>query len=129
MSIIHGLRVFVVASGVLVLAGAPATRAAAQDVNPDNSKVNKRDRKASEPTADRQNLNSSDREIIRSIRKAIVSDKSLSTYAKNIKIVSDQGSVTLKGPVRSEDEKKAVLAKAEAVTGVGKVNDELSVTP
>jgi len=129
MSIIHGLRVFVVASGVLVLAGAPATRAAAQDVNPDNSKVNKRDRKASEPTADRQNLNSSDREIIRSIRKAIVSDKSFSTYAKNIKIVSDQGSVTLKGPVRSEDEKKAVLAKAEAVTGVGKVNDELSVTP
>ena len=96
---------------------------------PDNTKVNQRDRNAGEPTADNQKMNSTDREITRNIRKSIMADKSLSTYAHNIKIISQNGAVTLKGPVKTEDEKKSVLDKAIAVTGsADKVTDQISVT-
>jgi osmotically-inducible protein OsmY len=63
------------------------------------------------------------------IRKAIVQDKSLSTYAHNVKIITQNGQVTLKGPVRSDDEKRALEAKATEVAGAGNVNDELNVKP
>lgn len=57
-------------------------------------------------------------------------DKSLSTYAHNVKVISQNGVVTLKGPVRSEEEKKAIESKAMEVVGSGgKVNDEMSVKP
>jgi hyperosmotically inducible periplasmic protein len=95
----------------------------------DNTKVNERDRNANEATADQQKENLSDRDITQQIRKAIMSDKSLSTYAHNVKIVTQNGMVTLKGPVRSEDEKKAVEAKATEVAGEGKVTSELDVKP
>ncbi len=99
-----------------------------QSTNPqaDNTKVNERDRKANESTADQQKENSDDREITQQIRKAIVSDKSLSTYAHNIKIVTKGGMVTLKGPVQSEEEKKAIEAKAAEVAE-GKVTSQLEV--
>src|SRR3954464_15725113 len=77
---------------------------------PDNTKVNQRDRSAAEPTADNQKENESDRKLSADVRKAIVGDKSLSSDAHNIKVISQNGSVTLKGPVKSEDEKKTVLA-------------------
>ncbi len=94
---------------------------------PDNTGVNKRDRSASEPTADQQKENAGDRTITRQIRRAIVTDKSLSTYAHNVKIIAQDGNVTLKGPVRSEDEKKAIEAKATQIAGEGKVTNELTV--
>ena len=95
---------------------------------PDNTKVNKRDRNAGEVTADQQKMNATDRELTRKIRRSIMADKSLSTYAHNIKIISQNGAVTLKGPVRSDDEKKAVMAKAVAVAGsADKVTDQISV--
>jgi hyperosmotically inducible protein len=56
-------------------------------------------------------------------------DKSLSTYAHNVKVVTQDGQVTLKGPVRSEDEKKAIEAKATEVAGDGKVTSELNIKP
>ena len=57
-----------------------------------------------------------------------MADKSLSTYAHNIKIISQNGGVTLKGPVKSDDEKKAIVAKAVAVTGsADRVTDQMSV--
>jgi osmotically-inducible protein OsmY len=57
-----------------------------------------------------------------------MADKSLSSYAHNVKIISQNGSVTLKGPVKSEDEKSAVIAKAVAVVGsADKVTDQVSV--
>ena len=96
---------------------------------PDNTKVNKRDRNKAEPTADRAKDNVNDRDIMAKIRRSILDDKSLSTYAHNVKIVSRQGKVTLKGPVRSEDEKKTVAAKATEVAGAGNVTDELTVKP
>ena len=66
---------------------------------PDNTKVNQRDRSSAEPTADQQKMNSSDQKLTASIRKSILDDKTLSTYAHNIKIISQDGTVTLKGPV------------------------------
>jgi len=95
----------------------------------DNTKVNKQDRATGAVTADQQKNNVTDRQLTQQIRKAVIADKTLSTYAHNVKIVAQNGSVTLKGPVRSEDEKKAVVAKAEDVAGAGKVTDELSVAP
>lgn len=95
----------------------------------DNTKVNQRDQNASESTADQQKDNRSDREITRQIRQAIVKDKSLSTYAHNVKIITQGGQVTLKGPVRSDDEKRTVEAKAAEVAGENKVTDQLDVKP
>ena len=95
----------------------------------DNTKVNTRDRADSSPTADQQKENQSDREITRQIRQAVVKDESLSTYAHNVKIITQNGEVTLKGPVRSEDEKRTIEAKATEVAGQNKVTNELAVKP
>jgi osmotically-inducible protein OsmY len=96
---------------------------------PDNTKTNKRDRDKSSPTADRQKMNPTDRDLAKRIRASIVDDKSLSTYAHNIKILAQDGKVTLKGPVRSEDEKNVIAAKATEIAGTGNVIDELEVAP
>ena len=110
-----------------------ATFASAQDSSqstaPDNTKVNDRDKSKSEPTADQQKNDKSDQDITQQIRKSVMSDKSLSTYAHNVKIISQNGMVTLKGPVRSADEKAAVESKAAAVVGEDKVTSELEVKP
>ena len=99
-----------------------------EGTKPDNTKVNKRDRNAGEATADQQKMNATDRELTRKIRRSIMADKSLSTYAHNIKIISQNGAVTLKGPVKSNDEKQTVIAKAVAVAGsADKVTDQISV--
>ena len=95
---------------------------------PDNTKVNQRDRNAGEVTADQQKTNPTDQELTRKIRQSIMADKSLSTYAHNIKIISQNGTVTLKGPVKSDDEKKAVMAKAVSFAGsADKVTDQVSI--
>lgn len=116
-----------------LLAGSFAL-ASAQDTSqqpaPDNTKVNQRDRNPAESTADQQKENTSDRELTRQVRKAITDDKSVSTYAHNVKIISQNGSVTLKGPVRSEEEKNAIEAKAASVVGSKeKVINQLEVKP
>ena len=100
-----------------------------QQSAPDNSKTNKRDRDKSSPTADRQRMNSMDSDLAKRIRSAITDDKSLSTYAHNIKIIAQDGKVTLKGPVRSEEEKSAIEAKATEVAGAGNVINQLEVAP
>src|SRR3954468_2142315 len=101
----------------------------ASQVPADNTKVNQRDRNQNEPTAEQQKENSSDRQLTAQIRRAIVKDKSLSTTAHNIKIIAQNGAVTLKGPVKSEEEKQAVESKATEIAGSGKVNNELQVAP
>jgi osmotically-inducible protein OsmY len=70
-----------------------------------------------------------DRDIMQKIRKAVVADKSLSTYGHNVKIISEHGKVTLKGPVRSDDESKNIEAKAVEIAGAGNVTNQLSVAP
>jgi hyperosmotically inducible protein len=95
---------------------------------PDNTKINKSDRDAGQPTADQQKENRSDREMAKKIRQSIMADKSLSSYAHNVKIISQNGTVTLKGPVKSEDEKTSVMSKAVAVAGsADKVTDQITV--
>jgi hyperosmotically inducible protein len=101
-----------------------------QDKPADNTKVNQRDRNKAEPTADQQKENRPDRETARQIRRALVKDKSLSTYAHNVKVIVQNGAVTLKGPVRSDEEKTAVEAKAaEVAGGADKITSQLEVAP
>ena len=114
-------------SGVVGFAQEPSTQQASPPA--DNTKVNQRDRSQNEPTADQQKNNRSDRDITQQIRQSIMKDKSLSTYAHNVKIITQDGQVTLKGPVRSEDEKQAIEAKAAEVAGDGKVTSELNIKP
>lgn len=99
-------------------------------VKPDNTKINERDQAPGAATADQQKMNATDRALTTKIRRSIMADKSLSTYAHNVKIISQNGTVTLKGPVRSKDEVKTIVAKATTVTGDGaKVVNQMSVMP
>ncbi len=119
--------------GALILSGGALLSAqdSAGQTTPanDNTKMNQRDRNPNEPTADQQQNNRSDRELTQQVRKAIEADKSFSTYAHNVKVITQNGQVTLKGPVRSEEEKHAVESKAAEVAGEGKVVSELTVKP
>jgi hyperosmotically inducible periplasmic protein len=103
-------------------APAPATA-------PDNSKSNKSDQSNMSATADSQSNHSSDVDLTKRIRQSVVADKSLSTYAHNVKIVTLNGSVTLNGVVRSDEEKDAVEMKAVALAGKDKVTNALKVAP
>jgi len=80
------------------------------------------------PTADDQGMSKEDQEITRKIRSAVVDDKTLSAYAHNVKIITQNGMVTLRGPVRSEDEKRSIEAKAKTVAGDARVTNDLTVT-
>ena len=114
--------------GRFVLAlGIGASAMFAQSTQPDNTKANKQDRSASAVTADQQKENSSDRDLAKKVRKAIVDDKDLSTYAHNVKVIVRDGTVTLKGPVHTAEEKSAVVAKATEVAGASNVKDEITV--
>ena len=93
----------------------------------DNTKVNQRDKNTANPTADQQKENAADREITRKIRRSLTQDKNLSSYAKNVKVITQDGTVTLRGPVRSEEEKQTVEAKATEVAGASHVKSELQI--
>ena len=104
-----------------------ALTAFGQGSPPDNTKVNTRDRAKSQPTADQQQNGRTDVAITRDIRRALVGDKTLSIDAHNVKIITQHGEVTLKGPVRTADEKKIVEAKATEVAGAGHVKSEIAI--
>lgn len=89
----------------------------------DNSQQNKNQHK----TADDQTNAKADRDITAQIRKSIMADKGLSTYAHNVKIITRNGAVTLKGPVKSDDEKQKVNSYASSVVSADKVTDQLTV--
>lgn len=109
-----------------VLAGSVAH---GQQSAPDNTKTNQGDADKGATTADQQKMNTVDQYVTKQIRSLIMKDKSLSTYAHNIKVITQAGMVTLKGPVRSEDEKAAVEAKAQKIAGASNVTSELTVAP
>jgi hyperosmotically inducible periplasmic protein len=94
----------------------------------DNTRLNQRDRNG-DPTADQQKNGRSDVDITKEIRRSIAQDKSISSYAHNIKVITQNGQVTLKGPVRSEEEKKAIESKAAEVAGADKVTNSIEVQP
>jgi osmotically-inducible protein OsmY len=114
----------------LILAGVVAAPGAAfAQTPPDNTKVNTRDRAKGAVTADQQKENAGDRDLAQKIRKSVMADKSLSTYAHNVKIVAQGGQVTLKGPVRTAEEKQNIEAKAVEVAGAGHVTNQMSIAP
>lgn len=94
---------------------------------PDNTRVNKADRNNAQPTAQNQSNAKADRELAANVRKAITRDKSLSTYAHNVKVIARDGTVTLRGPVRSGDEKTKVAELAREAAGSEKIDDQMSI--
>ena len=98
-----------------------------QTVEPDNSGRNVRDRDDQTKTPGDQSENEADRTITQNIRQALTADDSLSTNAKNVKIITNDGTVTLRGPVKSEKEKTDIEAKAKQVAGVKRVDNQLEV--
>src|SRR5487761_71739 len=112
---------FILLASLLVCA-APF-RAGAQQTLPDNTKKNQN----AGVTASQQKNNSSDMRITRRIRRLIMNDKNLSTYAHNVKIITRNGHVTLRGPVDSLKEKEVIAAKAAEVAGRGHVSDDIRV--
>lgn len=95
--------------------------------DPENTGKNARDKGGDTMTVFDQGESEADRQITANIRKAVVDDDSLSTNAHNVKIITKDGVVTLRGPVDSAAEKAAINAKAQQVAGVKKVNDQLEV--
>jgi osmotically-inducible protein OsmY len=98
-------------------------------VGADNSAINKRDNEPAELTADQQKNNHSDVDLTAKIRRSVVSDKSLSTNAHNVKIIAQNGRVTLKGPVNSEAEKINIEQRASSIAGQSNVKNEIDVKP
>jgi len=94
---------------------------------PDNTKKNKRDREEGAVTADQQKETKADRELTQKIRKSVVDAEGMSTYAKNVKIISIDGKVTLRGPVNTMEEKEKIEALAKTAAGEGNVMSELEV--
>lgn len=116
----------VLSFGAPMMAAPSAWHQDSQQPAPDNTKANKDQRS---PSADDQKMNPADRAITQKIRKSIHEDKSLSTYAHNIKIITQDGKVTLRGPVRSDEEKDNLQSKAAAVAGADNVTNQLEVAP
>ena len=129
----HIVKPLTLAFLVAAMPISPALRAAprVQQTQPDNTGSNKGDRATGAPTADRRDQNDkADLERSQQIRRAITSDKTLSTYAHNIKVITKNGKVTLRGPVRDEAEKGAVEGQGdEACTGAANVVSEVTVAP
>lgn len=96
-------------------------------VDPTNTGVNKRDRNAAEKTPLDQNENKTDINITAEIRKQVV-DTKMSVDAQNVKIITQDGRVTLRGPVATADEKQRIDTMAKSVAGPGKVDNQLEVT-
>jgi len=91
----------------------------------DNTKINDRDRHGALTPTDQGG--GKDRDITAAIRRAVVGDGALSFTAKNVKIITVGGKVTLRGPVKSDAEKTAIEAKAKATAGVAEVDNQLEV--
>jgi osmotically-inducible protein OsmY len=96
-------------------------------VAPDNTARNAADKDQGAKTAGDQSENEQDRQISQEVRKAVTSDDSLSTEAKNVKIITNDGTVTLRGPVKTAKEKSDIEAKAKQVAGVKKVDNQLEI--
>ena len=113
---------------VIALAGIlAAVPVWAEQPDADNTGKNVRDREDKTLTPMDQGGSAQDRELTAAIRKAIVDDDSLSTNAHNVKIVTIDGVVTLRGPVKTPAEKAAVAAAAEKAKGVKRVDNQLEV--
>ena len=109
--------------GALKSEASPLHHGMSVQQEPDNTGANKQ----GGVTADQQKETAADREMAQKIRQSITSDKSLSTYGHNVKVIVRNGTVILKGPVQSEEEKKSIESKAADVAGADKVTNKLTV--
>jgi osmotically-inducible protein OsmY len=105
----------------------PAGEKVAQTPAPDNSATNVRDRDDQSKTAGDQSESEADRTISQNIRQSLTADDSLSTNGKNVKVITIDGKVTLRGPLKSDQEKAAIAAKAQQVAGVKNVDHQLEI--
>lgn len=94
---------------------------------PDNSAANAKANSETGITAQQAGNSETDVKLTAKIRQALVKDKKLSTYAHNVKIITENGQVVLKGPVKSQSEKTEVETKAGRIAGVDRVRSELEV--
>ena len=122
---IRFVMVAILALSVAACGGSGSNTPATNDA--DNTARNAGDNTATAKTPLEQSENADDLEISANIRKVIVADDSLSLNAHNVKIVTNAGAVTLRGPVKSAQEKTAVEMKAQQVTGVTRVENLLEV--
>jgi hyperosmotically inducible periplasmic protein len=125
-------KLLVAAIVVFVIGGCSKERAADEKTAqttaaPDNSGVNVRDRNDQTTTPGDQSENEADRKITQNIRQSLTADDSLSTNGKNVKVITVDGKVTLRGPVKSDQEKAAIAAKAQQVAGVKNVDNQLEI--
>ena len=97
--------------------------------NPDNTGANAQNSSTMARTADQQAENAGDLDLTKRIRQSVLADKTLSTYAHNVKIVSVNGTVTLDGVVRSDHEKREIESKAQRIAGKDRVVDQMQVAP
>jgi hyperosmotically inducible periplasmic protein len=93
----------------------------------DNTAVNQRDRGHQTLTPIDQSTKPADLKMTRDIRRSLVKDGTLSTDARNIKIITVDGAVTLRGPVETEQEKAAIAAKVAQVAGSDRIDDKIEV--
>jgi hyperosmotically inducible periplasmic protein len=94
---------------------------------PDNTKTNERDRSGDTQTSGDQSNSSADLKVTQAIRQALMKDGELSTTAKNIKIITANGQVTLRGPVKTAQEKAKVDQIARSAAGGAQIDDQLDV--
>jgi hyperosmotically inducible protein len=104
-----------------------AAIAADDKTKPDNTATNERDRSGETQTSGDQSNSSADLKITQAIRQALVKDGELSMTAKNIKIITDNGQVTLRGPVKNAQEKAKIDQLARSAAGGAKIVDQLDV--
>ena len=101
--------------------------AADDKTKPDNTGINERDRSGETQTSGDQSNSSVDLKITQAIRQALMKDGELSTTAKNIKVITNNGQVTLRGPVKNAQEKARVAELAKSAAGGAKIVDQIDV--
>ena len=116
-----------VASLALLVMSLPALAADEKKVDADNTKKNERDRSAEQKTPTDQSNSPEDLKITQAIRQAVVKDSSLTMTAKNVKIITAGGTVTLRGPVKTAEEKTKIESLAKSAAGNTKVDNQLEV--
>ena len=104
-----------------------AAIAADDKTKPDNTAINERDRSRETQTSGDQSNSSADIKTTQAIRQALMKDSELSTTAKNIKIITNNGQVTLRGPVKNAQEKAKIDQLARSAAGGAKIDDQLDV--
>ena len=94
---------------------------------PDNTATNERDRSGETQTSGDQSNNSADLKITQAVRQALMKDSELSMTAKNIKVITANGQVTLRGPVKTAQEKEKINQLASSAAGGARIDNQLDV--